>query len=141
MLKLFVLLSLTIVPVILLAAPHKMAVHHMDAASKKTPFAMGKTSKKKHKTLFRRGKRDKKPFSILGFEPFTVLGLALIVGGIFFVALLPLGILSLLFGFLRYKKVHPDTFKGDKKHTQIFVAGLILPVMAFLGIHAVGGRP
>lgn len=139
MFKLLLLLSLGVLPTILLSAPapsHPGAEHLFQKQASRPSV-----SKRFKKTFFKKRKKDKEPFSILGYEPFTAIGLVLILGGIFVAALLPLGILALLFGFVRYRKIHPGKFKGDEKHLEIFLAGLIAPVLIFLGIHATKGRP
>lgn len=140
--KLSLFLTLTIIPFFLSAASiqSQPTEASLTTASSTLPFQKHKKAKV-FKAHFKKRKKDKKPFAIMGYEPFTVGGMTLLIAGIFIPILLPLGLLSLLFGFLRYDKLKPETFKGDKKHKRIFIAGLILPVLAFLGIHAVKGRP
>ncbi len=80
--------------------------------------------------LFKK-KDSKNPRTLFGFEPFTVVGIGLLAAGFFWIGLMPLGLLSILIGFVRYR-IFPDAFKGKKLSPIVLIMSLVVPAYVFL---------
>ncbi|MCI4670883.1 MAG: hypothetical protein MRZ79_22295 [Bacteroidia bacterium] len=137
--RIFVLTSLLFFTLFSFAGSPGTSSNPSSESSLKLQQKENKKLLRAQKKLARKLRKDDSPKTIFGFEPFTIIGLGLLAGGFFLPILLPLGILSLVFGFVRYKKLKPDTFKGQAYHEKIFIIGLLVPILAFVGIYMVQG--